>query len=332
MVRIYFAPLLATLLDLLRHAAPATAAELLLTLAELISVSSAAELDAHSQQLLDLCVEALQRAGSPGRARAALTALERLLACARPAALGTSPYERYPALLPNLLALLASEQHDASRSSVVRVLGILGALEPLKYRTAIARARQTHEAKQRPPLLEGDGAGPHVIATHPHHGNATARAPQAQPSYDTARSVAVGGLRAGARTLGNTLPGWGDELSPTAPQHLAAVALWELLSILHDGALTAYHHRVVAALVYVFTSLGEHCAPLLPRVMPTLLVLLVQSPTSSQPAGRQASSRTGGGSTLNTVGAIDELSAVHFSAGGAPFSPRASVAPQVSPN
>ena len=55
----------------------------------------------------------MQRAGSPGRARAALTALEHLLACARPAALGASPYERYPALLPSLLALLASEQYAA---------------------------------------------------------------------------------------------------------------------------------------------------------------------------------------------------------------------------
>ena len=196
----------------------------------------------------------MQRAGSPGRARAALTALEHLLACARPAALGASPYERYPALLPSLLALLASEQYaahprtittaqcdggrvphmgryDASRSSVARVLGILGALEPLKYRTAIARARQTHEAKHPHQLLGGDGGGPHAAAKHPHHGHAAGpRATQAQASFDTAQSVAVGALGAGAGTLGlgaGAVPGWRDELSPTAPQHLAAVALWE---------------------------------------------------------------------------------------------------------
>ena len=47
LLRIYFAPLLRTLLTLLRETSPPSAAELLLTLAELISVTSAAELDRH---------------------------------------------------------------------------------------------------------------------------------------------------------------------------------------------------------------------------------------------------------------------------------------------
>ena len=45
-------------------------------------------------ELLDVLIHLLQRSGAPLRARAALTALERLLSCVNPQALGVSLSER----------------------------------------------------------------------------------------------------------------------------------------------------------------------------------------------------------------------------------------------
>ena len=87
---------------------------------------------------------------------------------------------------------------------------------------------------------------------------------------------------------------WNDE-HPSSPQYLATVALRELLAILHDASLSAYHHRLIAALVYIFSALGDQCAPLLPRVMPTLFSILLQD--SQQQQQRPG----GGGATLNNA-------------------------------
>ena len=83
-----------------------------------------------------------------------------------------------------------------------------------------------------------------------------------------------------------------DSHPPGSSVYLAGFALLQLLSILHDNALATAppsapsarhvpepsrstapqalatcHHRVIAALVYVFTSLGEQCAPFLPKAI-----------------------------------------------------------------
>ena len=61
------------------------------------------------------------------------------------------------------------------------------------------------------------------------------------------------------------------------------------MAILHDASLSAYHHRLIAALVYIFTALGDTCAPLLPRVMPTLLAILMQPSARGLPDAGSAS-------------------------------------------
>ena len=58
----------------------ATAASLFLTLAELLSVATS-RLDLYAEELLALLVQALRESGSSHKREAALTALERLVAC-----------------------------------------------------------------------------------------------------------------------------------------------------------------------------------------------------------------------------------------------------------
>ena len=45
-----------------------------------------------------------------------------------------TPYSRYPNLLETLLGFLKTEQQSTIRSQTLRLLGLLGALDPYKYK------------------------------------------------------------------------------------------------------------------------------------------------------------------------------------------------------
>jgi FKBP12-rapamycin complex-associated protein len=116
----------------------------------------------------------------------------------------------------------------------------------------------------------------------------------------------AGGGGAGVGTGATPLRQWGDDLSPTSAQYLPTIALRELLAILHDASLSAYHHRLIAAIVYIFTALGDTCAPLLPRVMPTLLAILLAGDTSM----RASTDGVAGGNAPSSVGATGGMPVV----------------------
>ena len=56
------------------------------------------------------------------------------VACSGPAAFKEPPYDLCPSLLPTLLQLLATEGED---TKAVKLLGVLGALEPLQARVRV---------------------------------------------------------------------------------------------------------------------------------------------------------------------------------------------------
>ena len=103
---------------------------------------------------------------------------------------------------------------------------------------------------------------------------------------------ALVGAAAAAGGGGSKVDEWGDELPPTSELYLPTVALRALLAILRDASLSAYHHRLIAALVYIFVALGEQCAPFLPKVMPTLLAILLDPSTAA--AGAASADGKGG--------------------------------------
>ena len=223
------------------------------------------------------------------------------------------------------------------------MLGVLGALEPRKYRDAVHRAsalavnttgRASRSVLVGAEMYEGRGRD-----TTGQDGGANGQ--EEQGLLDGAELMAPGFMAPGpfgspgAKGGGTggeagSERGWMlEEFAPGSPVHLAGFALMQLLSILHDQTLTAYHHRVIAALVYVFTSLGEQCAPFLPRVMPTLLAILLR-PTaeSGPPTGIIAQSQgyapvgvnTGGG-TPGSTPRSPALSAMGAPLGGPRKSP-----------
>ena len=305
LARAYCVQILHALLPLLRKdAPPVTAAAATYTLAELLTIAGPM-LELHAGTLLTLFLAGMKHRGAPGRRRAALAALERLFSCRGPAIIDPSPYERSAALFPALMAMLATEQDELTRNSAVRVLGLLGALEPLQYRAAAIRAAATADLASQHPAMEANatttagnvGGGMTVVVAEAAAGEAaeskaapaamreqtdsTEATTEAKNPLDDAHEAADGKRRAQRSETRR----WGDDLSPSSPQYLPTIALRELMAILHDASLSAYHHRLIAALVYIFTALGDTCAPLLPRVMPTLLAILMQSPSTLKPEG-----------------------------------------------
>ena len=244
-------------------------------------------------------MQALRPSGSSHKRQAALTALERLVACAGPAAFKVPPYDHCPSLLPTLLQLLATEGED---TKAVKLLGMLGALEPLQYRAIIARAAAPRGAEggpaEAPPLAAPDlykDDAPRV--TTEDGGGFAESLPLAGNGSITTIGMLGGeggnGGGGGRNAAGWGALEWGEDPPVSSAQYLPSVALRALLAILHDASLSACHHRLIAALVYIFTSLGEQCAPFLPRVMPTLLAILLQpQPQAPQMAGRREGAPT----------------------------------------
>ena len=81
----------------------------------------------------------MKHRGAPARRRGA-AALERLVSCRGPAVLDPSPYERSASLFPTLISMIATEPDELTRDSALRIIGLLGAIEPLQYRAAASKA------------------------------------------------------------------------------------------------------------------------------------------------------------------------------------------------
>ena len=105
LVRTYCLQIHDSLLPLmLTDAPPHTAAAVTLTLAELLTIAGPL-LDPHADKLLARFLDAMKHRGAPGRRRAALAALERLVSCRGPAVIEPTPYERSTALFPTLMSM-----------------------------------------------------------------------------------------------------------------------------------------------------------------------------------------------------------------------------------
>ena len=281
LARTYCLQILQALLPLLQpDAPPLTASAVTYTVAELLPIAGPL-LNPYASELLELFLMAMRPAATPMRRRAALTALERLVSCRGPDVLHPSPYERSATLLPTMISLLAIMGDEVVRGTVLRIIGLLGALDPPHYRAAVAKAEH---AEKEVTLREGNRTGTDE--------NTAAALAEPIPATQSAATQPPGGSSAITAALSGQ---WGDELSPSSPQYLPTIALRELMAILHDASLSAYHHRLIAAIVYIFTALGDTCAPLLPRVMPTLLTILLQD------ALRGAGSGANGSTPIATV-------------------------------
>ncbi|KAL7753608.1 phosphatidylinositol kinase- protein kinase tor1 [Sorochytrium milnesiophthora] len=129
-VKPYVEPMLRVVIDKARDPSPGVASAVLSAIGELAQVSGDC-MQPHLDALLPLIIETLQDQSAPSKRLAALKSLGQI---ASSTGYVIEPYIRYPHLLDTIIAILKTEQNPQLRTETLKLLGILGALDPYKHK------------------------------------------------------------------------------------------------------------------------------------------------------------------------------------------------------
>lgn len=231
-ISVYMEPILSILVPKLKEpeSNPGVVLNVLKAIGDLAEVSGGTEeMEKCADQLLAILLDLLAESGSPDKRRAALWTLGQLVGATGRV---VTPYYRYPFLIDILISFLKSEQQTTIRRETIRVLGLLGALDPYKHKMN----RGLIDGQQDTILISISD-----IKTNEEHTD----------DLLTAEMLV---------NMGNQL----EEYYP-------AVAIATLIRILRDPTLAQHHTSVVQAITFTFKSLGIKCVPYLSQVLPSLL-------------------------------------------------------------
>ncbi|EQC27376.1 FKBP12-rapamycin complex-associated protein [Saprolegnia diclina VS20] len=269
---------------------------------------------AYEPALLPLILDALQDHGSIQKRQVALVTLGQLTGSTGSV---VQPYISYPKILEVLLDLL---QHTAAtpwqlRREAMKTIGILGALDPYKYKLCISSA-SLHEGnveeggvglgslsmtrKFKPTYTTTDDVadmGPSMDEKQQIELQLFTAAPVGTRRPEKAKKV-LGKRSLVAKTLeaATVLPldGYLDqelldtldvdlelELDPRAvavssEAYFPTVAIHALLNILKEPSLSMHHYGVIQAIMFIFKSLSLQCVPFLPYIVPPFLHVLAR--------------------------------------------------------
>ncbi|SPQ26658.1 5e2edd65-6acc-4dcf-a7ef-f29e4cb58798 [Thermothielavioides terrestris] len=130
LVKPYVSSITEVLLPKASDPTPSVAATILQAIGELCTVGGA-EMLAYKDSLMPIIIDALQDQSAPIKREAALHTLGQL---ASNAGYVIKPYLEYPQLLEILQSIIRGEpQHGPLRQETIKLMGILGALDPYKY-------------------------------------------------------------------------------------------------------------------------------------------------------------------------------------------------------
>ncbi|GLC61314.1 hypothetical protein PLESTB_001742500 [Pleodorina starrii] len=167
------------------------------------------------------------------------------------------PYLEYPQLLSVLLRML-HEGHAAQRREVIKVLGIIGALDPHTHK--VNQASLSGEGK-----LEKEGVRPL------RHGGAAAAGGGGGGLVGASGDPGMAPGDDGGAS-GDLLPSSG--LVTSSEDYYPTVAINALMRVLRDPALASQHLAVIRALLSIFKALQLNVVPYLPKVLPILFGVL----------------------------------------------------------
>ncbi|XP_074653906.1 serine/threonine-protein kinase mTOR-like [Tubulanus polymorphus] len=180
-------------------------------------------------ELLTIILEMLQDSSSLQKREVALWTLGEVV---ESTGYVVEPYYKYPMLLEILLNFLKTEQSPGIRREAIKVLGLLGALDPYKHKVNLGVIDKSSEgavlSMSQNPDKDSDG------------------------DHTTAEML----VSMNSSTL--------DEFYPV-------VAIGTLMKIIRDPNLSQHHTMVVQAITFIFKSLGIKCIPYLQQVMPAYL-------------------------------------------------------------
>jgi serine/threonine-protein kinase mTOR len=129
LVRTYVEPMVSALLPKAGDQNPGVASTTLTALGDLTKVGGS-EMRAHIPELMPIILQALQDLGSQDKRDAAMQTLGKL---AVNSGYVIEPYKQYPELLGILVNIIKTEAHDKLRTDAIKLVGVLGALDPYEY-------------------------------------------------------------------------------------------------------------------------------------------------------------------------------------------------------
>ncbi|KAG9508887.1 Serine/threonine-protein kinase mTOR, partial [Fragariocoptes setiger] len=176
------------------------------------------------------------------------------------------PYWMYPNMLDILLNLLKTEQAPSIRIKAIRVLGLLGAIDPYRHQVNLGQIDQAGEMlSSQPSDSPGDGQT---------GGGAGATAGQGGGTGVTSTNIA-----------GGTGPGVGQpsasemlvNLSNSYDDFYPAIAISALIKIMRDSSLIHHHTMAVQAVTFIFQRLGVRCVQYIQDVLPSFISVIHQA-------------------------------------------------------
>jgi len=132
LIKPYVEPLLKVLIPKCKDPSPGVASESLKAIGELALIGE--EMIPYLDDLFPMIIETLQDQSNITKREVALKTLGQL---ASNTGYIIEPYIKYPNLLNILIGILKTEQNMAIRRQTVKVMGILGALDPYKHKMAL---------------------------------------------------------------------------------------------------------------------------------------------------------------------------------------------------
>ncbi|KAL6771425.1 TOR1 [Auxenochlorella protothecoides x Auxenochlorella symbiontica] len=209
----------------------------LMTLGELARVAGS-RLQPEVGKVLPLIIAAIQEDGSAAKRLVAVNTLGQVVentGCV------LEPYRMFPQLLGILLRML-NEGGPIVKREVMKVLGIMGALDPHIHKLNLAE-------------LQGEGK---------------LEAEGVRPQTREQDAINAANLPVGDQGL-DLLPSAG--LVTSSEDYYPTVAINALMRLLRNPGLSALHGRAVAALFDIIKSMGFNFVLYLPKVVPVLLQL-----------------------------------------------------------
>jgi serine/threonine-protein kinase mTOR len=150
LVRTYVEPMVTALLPKAEDANPGVASTSITALGDLTKVGGN-EMRAHIQQLMPILLQALQDLASQDKRDAAMQTLGKL---AVNSGYVIEPYKQYPELLGILINAIKTEANEKLRTDAIKLVGILGALDPYDYQQLTESVAEKQSKTEEPPLTD----------------------------------------------------------------------------------------------------------------------------------------------------------------------------------
>lgn len=265
LIRTIVDPLLRALSPRLLDANATTATAVITTLTRLVSVNPAA-FGKHALSLINSAAKILNDQSSSKRRLAALSFLSSLLRNVR----ACVPFERLAELLLEAAELLKIELVRPVRNEAIKLMGVIGALDPYKL-----RSRE----------MELKLSGGEMLAGAPSTGGLTGGAADGDVGDD---ETGPAGTWSGGGTAA---------MSTLHDEYYFGIAVSALLKILRDASLNRLHPSAIQALLAVCQAMGVRSSMYLNELMPIWMNLL----RSSSDHGNTGSAAAGVSGIVNFV-------------------------------